>query len=104
MLGSALNPTEFLFTPNIPAAMPANRNSPPKPGSNRAYLLYRLERDGHRELLAAVHGRRLSAYAAAEAAGIIKRPPPPGGVSVGSGNQRRRRDWAIYQALKAPAK
>ena len=44
-------------------------------GTSRAYLLKRLRRDGYGDLLAAVENGRLSAYAAAEAAGYVTRRP-----------------------------
>lgn len=49
-----------------------------KRGSNsRSYITARLERDGHRDLAAAVRSGTLSAFRAAVQAGIAKPPPTP---------------------------
>ena len=74
--------------------MPEDRR--PRPGTGRAYLLDRLERGGHVELLAAVEDGTLSAFAAAVEAGIVRRPRPLG---TGSENARKRREYAIAQAF-----
>jgi len=57
-------------------------------GTSRAYLLERLRRDGRGDLLAAVGSGRLSAYAAAEAAGYVTRRPV---IGTGSQGQAKRR-------------
>src|SRR5262249_1362466 len=57
-------------------------------GTSRAYLLKRLRRDGYGDLLAAVGSGRLSAYAAAEAAGYVTRRPV---IGTGSQGQAKRR-------------
>ena len=54
--------------------MPEDRR--PRPGTGRAYLLDRLERGGHVELLAAVEAGTLSAFAAAVEAGDRPAPAP----------------------------
>jgi hypothetical protein len=70
-------------------------------GNSIEYLTKRLQQGGHLDLLAAVERCELSTYAAAEAAGIVKRRPVTGG---GSENQARRRNWAVLRATgKAPA-
>src|SRR5262249_35261909 len=56
--------------------------------TSRAYLLKRLGRDGYGDLLAAVENGRLSAYAAAEAAGYVTRRPV---IGTGSQGQAKRR-------------
>jgi hypothetical protein len=72
--------------------MPEDR---PPPGTNRAYLLYRLERAGEVELLAAVEAGELSAFAAAVEAGIVRRPAALG---TGTTNHAKRRAFAIARA------
>jgi hypothetical protein len=72
------------------------RSSRLRPGTGREYLIGRLEKGGHRELLAAVRADLISAYAAACEVGIVKRPRPLGSGSL---NQRRRREFAISRAL-----
>jgi hypothetical protein len=74
--------------------MPEDRRL--RPGTGRAYLLDRLERGGHVELLAAVEDGTLSAFAAAVEAGIVRRPRPLG---TGSENARKRRECAIARAF-----
>jgi len=74
--------------------MPEDRRL--RPGTGRAYLLDRLERGGHVELLAAVEAGALSAFAAAVEAGIVRRPRPLG---TGSENARKRREYAIARAF-----
>src|SRR6516165_4287782 len=74
--------------------------SPPQPrlrGNSREYLLQRLERDGHHELLAAIDAKMLTVYAAACAVGYVTRPEPLG---TGSPNARKRIDWTIHQAYR----
>jgi hypothetical protein len=73
--------------------MPEDRRL--RPGTGRAYLLDRLERGGHVELLAAVEAGTLSAFAAAVEAGIVRRPVPNG---RGSTNEAKRRAFAIARA------
>ena len=60
-----------------------------------AYLTKRLHDIGRHDLLSAIDNGDLSAYAAAEAAGLITRSPAQGG---GSGNQTRRRHYALLRA------
>lgn len=55
------------------ADQPSNRNLI-KGGTNRAYILARLDRDGHVELAAKVRAGNLSANAAANEAGFRKKP------------------------------
>jgi len=76
--------------------MPEDRRL--RPGTGRAYLLDRLERGGHVELLAAVEAGTLSAFAAAVEAGIVRRPVPNG---RGSTNEAKRREFAIRRAYAA---
>jgi hypothetical protein len=64
-------------------------------GNSVEYLTKRLRDGGELELLGAVERGELSTYAAAEAAGIVKRRPVTGG---GSENQARRRRWAVHLA------
>jgi len=64
-------------------------------GNSVEYLTKRLRDSGELELLGAVERGELSTYAAAEAAGIVKRRPVTGG---GSENQARRRRWAVHLA------
>jgi hypothetical protein len=75
--------------------MPEDR---PPPGTNRAYLLYRLERAGEVELLAAVEAGELSAFAAAVEAGIVRRPAALG---TGTTNHAKWRAFAIARAYAA---
>jgi hypothetical protein len=79
--------------------MPEDRRL--RPGTGRAYLLDRLERGGHVELLAAVEAGTLSAFAAAVEAGIVRRPRPLG---TGSENARRRREYSIARAFAGRAR
>jgi hypothetical protein len=75
---------------------------PPKMrGHSREYLLSRLERDGHVELLAAIAAGTISVFAAACEVGYVRRPEPTG---RGSPNARKRRDWAILRAYKPGVK
>jgi hypothetical protein len=83
---------------------PRTDAKPPRPGTSRAYFLWRLERDGHAELLAAVAAGRLSARAAAVAAGISKRPPTSQrDVSPGAANRRHRTEWELSRIQPADA-
>jgi hypothetical protein len=66
-------------------------------GTSREYLTGRLRKAGHFALLAAVERGDLSAYAAAEEAGFVKRRPILG---TGSENHMRRRMFAIRAALR----
>jgi hypothetical protein len=73
---------------------------PPQPrsrGNSREYLYARLERGGFHELLRAVDAGTLSVYAAASAAGFVRRPEPLG---TGSPNARKKIDWTIHQAYR----
>jgi hypothetical protein len=64
----------------------------PRAGTSKEYLLYRLEKDRHVELLAAVKAGKLSVHSAAIEANIIKRPEPLG---IGSSSRRQKREWAL---------
>jgi hypothetical protein len=70
----------------------------PRPGTSRPYLIFRLQQGGHHELLAAVEARRLSAYAAAVQAGIVRRPEAR--LTRGNSNRRKRIDFAIRRAFR----
>jgi hypothetical protein len=61
---------------------------PRSQGTSAAYILGRLRNEGRFDLAEAVESGRLSAFAAGEAAGYMKRPPVLG---TGSPNQRRKR-------------
>jgi len=73
------------------------QSDPPLRGNSRGYLLQRLERDGHHELLAAIDAKMLTVYAAACEVGYVTRPEPTG---RGSPNAAKRREWAIRKALQ----
>jgi hypothetical protein len=60
-----------------------------------AYLTKRLRDIGRHDLLRAIECNELSTYAAAEAAGIVKRRPVTGN---GSENQSKTRAWAVARA------
>jgi hypothetical protein len=64
-----------------------------------AYLRKRLADIGRHDLLAAADRGDISTFAAAEAAGIIKRTRVTGN---GSGNQARKRAWAVARATGQP--
>jgi hypothetical protein len=82
--------------------MPDDAPPPPSPpqhtGTHRAYLIERLRRGGHADLLAAVESGRLSAYAAAEAAGLVTRRPVLG---TGTANHAKRRALAVAREQRA---
>src|SRR5262249_55844682 len=63
--------------------------------TSKSYLVKRLHDIGRHDLLAAVAAGELSTYAAAEAAGLIKRPAVSG---RGSQNQQKTRYWAVLRA------
>ena len=65
-------------------------------GTNRDYILNRLERDGHHVLLDAVRYRRISAYAAGVAAGYYRRRPT---LLGGESQQARRRRHEIAKLI-----
>jgi len=74
-------------------------------GTSRAYLLKRLRREGYGDLLAAVENGRLSAYAAAEAAGYVTRRPVIGTGSQGQAKRRAARgrdDRQLMELLARP--
>jgi hypothetical protein len=73
-----------------------------KGGTNREYLLARLDRDGRQDLVAAIHGREISAYAAAVEAGYVRRRKTA--VVEGDHNLTRWRKHRMAEALdRAPA-
>ena len=76
-------------------------SAPPLRGNSREYLLQRLERDGHHELLSAIFFGELSVFAAACEVGYVTRPTPSGN---GSPNARKRREWAIRKAYQGSAR
>jgi hypothetical protein len=76
-------------------------SAPPFRGNSREYLLQRLERDGHHELLVSIAAGELSVYAAACEVGYVTRPTPSGN---GSPNARKRREWAIRKAYQGSAR
>ena len=76
-------------------------SAPPLRGNSREYLLQRLERDGHHELLSAIFSGELSVFAAACEVGYVTRPTPSGN---GSPNARKRREWAIRKAYQGSAR
>jgi hypothetical protein len=59
------------------------------PITSPASILNRLERDGHFDLLEAVHQRQISAFAAGCIAGYCKRPPTKSAPGE-DGRSRRR--------------
>jgi hypothetical protein len=67
-------------------------------GTSRAYIIARLRRDGHDVLLAGVLSGRISAFAAGEEAGYLRRREVRG---TGSQNQERARDWAMHKVLSS---
>ena len=69
-------------------------------GTSRAYLIERLRREGHADLLAAIDSRELSAYAAAVSLGWTTRHPTNG---RGSTNQARRREHALNNVTREPS-
>jgi len=77
------------------------QSDPPLRGNSRGYLLQRLERDGHHELLAAIDAKMLTVYAAACEVGYVTRPEPTG---RGSPNAAKRREWAIRKAFQGSAR
>jgi hypothetical protein len=77
------------------------QSAPPLRGNSREYLLQRLERDGHHELLALIDAKMLTVYAAACEVGYVTRPEPTGN---GSPNARKRREWTIRKAYQASAR
>jgi len=90
--GGNFAPTQSVSTPM------ADNPAQPKPcGNSHERLIELLERGGHTELLAAVRGGQLSAYAACCEVGYRKRREPTG---RGSPNARKRRDWAIMLAFR----
>jgi hypothetical protein len=64
-------------------------------GTSVSYLLTRLKNEGHSDLAEAVESGRLSAFAAGEAAGYLKRPQVLG---TGSKNQARKRQHQLRAA------
>jgi len=70
-------------------------------GTSVEYLTDRLRRAGRFDLLDAIARRELSTFAAAEAAGIVRRRAVLG---TGSPNASNRRNWAVLRATgKVPA-
>jgi hypothetical protein len=69
-----------------------------KPGTGREYLLARLQRDGHRELLAAIAAGTLTPHAAAIAVGYIRARPLSETAPPGAANRRQRTDFEIDRA------
>ena len=69
-------------------------------GTSRAYLIERLRREGHVDLLAAIDRRELSAYAAAVSLGWTTRHETNG---RGSTNQARRREHALSNVTREPS-
>jgi len=65
---------------------------PRSQGTSATYILGRLRNEGRFDLVDAVESGRLSAFAAGEAAGYMKRPPVLG---TGSPNQRRKRQHQL---------
>jgi hypothetical protein len=63
-------------------------------GSNREYLIRKLEEAGHHDLVAAIENKQVSAFACAEALGWRKRQPIQG---TGSPNAAKRRAWALHK-------
>src|SRR5262249_47562912 len=63
--------------------------------TSRSHLIKRLRDLGRDDLLDAIAAREISAFCAAEYAGIVKRQPTLG---RGSGNQERRRHYALARA------
>jgi hypothetical protein len=61
-------------------------------GLRRDYILARLERDGRKDLVAAIRANHVSAYTVAVELGWTKRPAPLG---TGSGNFARRRQHQL---------
>jgi hypothetical protein len=70
-------------------------------GTSVEYLRKRLLDRRQFELLAAIDRGEISTYAAAEAAGLIRRKPVLG---TGSDNESKRRAWAIRQAYDSAMK
>jgi len=66
-------------------------------GTSIEYLRSRLEKAGRVDLLAAIAEGKISAYAAGEAAGFVKRPPVLG---TGSPNAAKRRAFALRQVVR----
>ena len=67
-------------------------------GNSIEYLSDRLRRAGRQDLLDGVARGEFSTFAAAEAAGIVRRRPTLG---TGSENQSRARYWAIRKVERA---
>src|SRR5262249_58146600 len=65
-------------------------------GTSVEYLCDRLERGGHHALLEGVRGRRISAYAAAVEAGIVRRRQT---IAGDDWNQARRRGPEMARLL-----
>ena len=63
-------------------------------GSNREYLIRKLEEAGRFDLVAAIEAKQVSAFAVAEALGWRKRQPIQG---TGSPNAAKRRAWALHK-------
>jgi hypothetical protein len=66
-------------------------------GTSIEYLTGRLRRAERFDLLEAIARGQISTYAAAEAAGFLKRRPVTGG---GSPNAAKRRAFALRQAVR----
>jgi hypothetical protein len=74
-----------------------NINKRTRGGTSVENLCQRLERGGHHALLEGVRSRRISAYAAAVDAGIVKRRKTS--VVDGNHNLTRRREHAMSEVL-----
>jgi hypothetical protein len=63
-------------------------------GTSRDYLIRRLREIGRNDMVAAIEGGFVSAYACAVEAGLRKRPPIAG---TGSPNATKRRAWMMFK-------
>jgi hypothetical protein len=88
--------TQIIFAAMDDSLVPSQSDRPLR-GNSREYLLQRLERDGHHELLSLIDAKKLSVYAAACHVGYVTRPEPSGN---GSPNARKLREWTIRKAYQ----
>ena len=78
-------------------APPRINSAAPMGGTSVEYLTRRLQQAGRTDLLEAIAHRRLSVYAAAEAAGFVTRRPARG---IGSPNAAKRRQFQVRAILR----
>jgi hypothetical protein len=71
-------------------------------GTSVTYLTDRLRRAERFDLLDLVARGRISTYAAAEAAGFLKRRPTPGGGSPNAAKRRRFELQALLRKTNGP--